>query len=214
MGKLNDSLLSGSTGRTGRLVVANVGGVEVLRVRPKKSTKPPSTKQLLIQERMKQCYDFIIPYKAYASTFFGYKFAMRSRYNLAISNLLKAFKLQYDSNTIIRTYPEIDFSQGSLLTVIPTGLLSDNPQELKIDWRNNSGGNATRETDLLQVLVVGEEDKRPIFLEDVAKRLVGTVSIMVPPNFSQKTVHVWLAFKAADLSSASNSVYVGTITVL
>lgn len=31
MEKLNDSLLSGSSGRTGRLVVANVDGTEILR---------------------------------------------------------------------------------------------------------------------------------------------------------------------------------------
>jgi len=29
MGKLNDSLLSGSSGQTGRLVVANIAGTEI-----------------------------------------------------------------------------------------------------------------------------------------------------------------------------------------
>lgn len=39
MSKLDDSLLSGSRGRTGRLVVANVNGIEILKVRPRKSKK-------------------------------------------------------------------------------------------------------------------------------------------------------------------------------
>lgn len=49
MSKLTDSLLSGSSGRVGRLVVANVSGVEILKHRPKKRTKPPTPKQSLIQ---------------------------------------------------------------------------------------------------------------------------------------------------------------------
>ena len=43
MGKVTDSLISGSSGRTGRVVVANVNGIEILKIRPKKSSKPSST---------------------------------------------------------------------------------------------------------------------------------------------------------------------------
>ena len=64
MGKLSDSLLSGSSGRTGRVVVANVAGTEILRVRPRKRTSPPTPKQVLIQKRMKDAYDFILSYKS------------------------------------------------------------------------------------------------------------------------------------------------------
>jgi hypothetical protein len=35
MGKLIDSPLEGSSGRVGRFVVANVGGVEIIRRRPR-----------------------------------------------------------------------------------------------------------------------------------------------------------------------------------
>lgn len=107
MGKLNDSLLSGSSGRTGRLVVANVSGTEILRVRPRKRTGQPSAKQLLIQERMKQCYDFILPYKAFASLYFGYRTGMRSSYNQAITNLLNAFKLDFVLNRSYRSIPRL-----------------------------------------------------------------------------------------------------------
>lgn len=42
MGKLYDSLLSGTSGRTGRIVVANVFGNEITRIRPKKRTSKPT----------------------------------------------------------------------------------------------------------------------------------------------------------------------------
>ena len=66
MGKLYDSLLSGSSGKIGRLVVANLFGTEILRKRPRKRTAAPTDKQLLVQQRMKRSYDFILPYKEFA----------------------------------------------------------------------------------------------------------------------------------------------------
>ena len=42
MGKIYDSLLSGSSGRTGRVVIANINGHEISRIRPRKRTKTPT----------------------------------------------------------------------------------------------------------------------------------------------------------------------------
>lgn len=59
MGKLYNSLLSVISGRTGRIVVANVYGNEITRIRSKKRTSPPSAKQLLVQNPMKRCAEFM-----------------------------------------------------------------------------------------------------------------------------------------------------------
>lgn len=213
MGKLNDSLLSGSSGRTGRLVVANVSGTEILRVRPRKRTGQPSAKQLLIQERMKQCYDFILPYKAFASLYFGYRTGMRSSYNQAITNLLNAFKLDFVLNKITPEYSEIMFAMGALLAAVPTGLASPAAGTLKLDWYNNGGGNPPRETDQLMLLYVAEGARSPVLMENMAARADATVSVTVPPNLIGKKVHAWMAFRSQDLMEVSVSSYIGTVTI-
>ncbi len=213
MGKLIDSLLSGASGTVGRLVVANVSGTEILRARPRKRTAAASAKQLLVQQRMRMTYDFLLPYKEFAKEFFGLRSGMKSPYNQAMTNLLNAFKLDYVLNTVTPTYADIEFARGGLLSVIPTGLSSPAALSLKIDWFENSGGDALRETDRLQVLYVGEDDPRPLFVQNVAARSLATVDIPLPPNYQGKTVHVWLAFQTVDLLSVSLSSYAGSVLI-
>ena len=213
MGKLNDSLLSGSSGRTGRLVVANVSGTEILRVRPRKSSTKPSAKQVLIQDRMKMCYDFIMPYKAFASVYFGYKIGMRSCYNQAITNLLNAYKLDYVQNKITPEYPEIMFSMGALLAAVPTGISSPAAGTLQIDWYNNAGTNIDNEVDQMILLFVAEGAKSPILMENLADRKDATTSVSVPPNLVGKKVHAWITFRSQNLLEVSVSSYVGSVTI-
>jgi len=213
MGKLNDSLLSGSSGRTGRLVVANVAGTEILRVRPRRRNTPPTPKQLLIQERMKKCYDFLSSYKAYASKFFGVKIGMRSCYNLAMSNLLDAFKIDFNTMQITPQYPEIAFSKGPLLQPIITGLASPAANSVQIQWYNNAAGDPDREADQAQILYVAEGNVHSVFLENAASRLDTELDISLSPDWQGKTIHMWLAFRTDDLLMVSGSVYAGSVVV-
>lgn len=214
MGKLNDSLLSGSSGRTGRLVVANVAGTEILRVRPKKRTSGPSPKQLLIQERMKQCYDFILPYKGFASSYFGTKQGMKSCYNQAITNLLNAYKLDFNLLTITPEYSEIQFARGNLLAPIPTGLASPAVGVFEVEWYNNAAGDTDREADQLQLLYLAAGEKSPIFIENMGERTDTTITVNVPPNLQGKMIYVWMAFRSQDMIQVSLSSYVGSVNVL
>ena len=213
MGKLSDSLLSGSSGRTGRVVVANVAGTEILRVRPRKRTQPPTPKQVLIQKRMKDAYDFILSYKSYASKFFGVKVGMRSCFNLAMTNILNAIELDFTLFTSIMHYNRVMFSSGPLLGVTPSGISSVNPGAFKVDWINNAAGNPEREADLLQIVYIAEDEVKSLFVENAAQRMDATFEVTVSPALTGKTVHVWMAFKEANNLSASVSVYVGNVVI-
>lgn len=113
MSKLNDSLLLGSSGRTGRLVVANVNGTEILRVRARKSTKPVSPKQELIWTRMKTYYAFLESYKNYASAFFGVRVGL----NPLIITQWQAFSMLSNLTILLwnsrSNIPKFSFQKGS-----------------------------------------------------------------------------------------------------
>ena len=214
MGKLNDSLLSGSSGRTGRLVVANVSGTEILRARPRKRTGQATPKQLLVQTRMTQAYNFLSAYKAFAKDYFGKRVGMRSRFNQAMTNVLDAYKLDFLTLTIVPTYSEIEFAQGSLLAANPTALTATVAGSFTIDWFNNAAGNTEREADDLQILYYAVNEKKPIFLENAGIRADGTIDIPVAPTLQGKMLHVWIAFRSTVLMEASTSAYVGTVVLL
>ena len=213
MGRLIDSLLSGSSGTVGRIVVANVSGNEILRARPRKKTKEASLKQLLIQSRMKKSYDFLLPYKEFAKVFFGVRSGMKSPYNQAMTNVLNAFKLDFVLNVVTPVYSEIEFARGALLGAIPTGLTSVTPLTFTLTWFQNSGVDPLRETDAVQLLYMAEGETKPVFLEDLAVRLDATVELPLPPNLQGKTVHVWMCFRAADRTAVSLSSYAGTVVI-
>ena len=80
MGKLNDSLLSGSSGRTGRLVVANVAGTEILRVRPRKNNAAIS-KAISNSGKDEKVLRLHPAIQRLRIDVFGYRQGMRSSYN-------------------------------------------------------------------------------------------------------------------------------------
>ena len=91
MGKVYDSLLSGTSGRTGKIVVANMFGNEVSKIRPRRRTSAPTPKQQLIQQRMTLSAEFMQSYRGYACQHFGKRIGMKSCYNLAMTNLMSSF---------------------------------------------------------------------------------------------------------------------------
>lgn len=212
MGKLYDSLLSGTSGRTGRIVVANVFGNEITRIRPKKRSTPPTGKQLLIQQRMKNAADFMQSYKSYALLYYGKRMGMSSRYNLAMTNLLNSFTLDYATSSMTIQYPNVIFSKGILLGALPSGLTLPTPATLEINWQNNSGTNLDRETDWVQILVAAEGEAFTLFVENGAQRSAGTYTVNLPGHFQGKDLHVWMAFRNTTEEMASNSTYVGSIS--
>lgn len=212
MGKLYDSLLSGTSGRTGRIVVANVFGNEITRIRPRKRTSPPSAKQLMVQNRMKKCTEFMQSYKGYACKHFGIRNGMKSSYILAITNLMENFNINYSDSTITPDYSAISFSKGNLLAPIPLNLNLASSESLEISWQDNAGGNAERENDLVQILISAETENQSYFVENAAKRSDGSYTVNLPVNFRNKTLHAWIAFRSADAMQASNSQYAGSIS--
>ncbi len=213
MGKLSNSLLSGSFGRTGRLVVANVNGTEILKHRPRKPTGNRNQKQLLIQQRMVESYNFLSAYKHFATKFFGRKNGMRSAYNMAMSNIMSHFQLDFTLMQISILYPGIAFAKGSLLQPVITGLVSAAGNSFTIEWLDNSAGNALRQTDLVQILYALEGETSSVFIENVATRADGAYTAALPPAWAGQPVHVWMGFLAADLEGVSNSVYAGSVVI-
>ncbi len=211
MGKLYDSLLSGTSGRTGRIVVANVSGNEITRVRPRKRTSQPTPKQLLIQNRMKRCAEFMQSYRGYACRHFASRTGMKSSYNLAMTNLMENFRIDYSMETITPDYPQIFFSKGNLLAPIPLTLDLISPESLEISWQDNAAGNLDRENDNAQILIAAEGENLSLFIENAARRSARTYTANIPVNFQGKTLHIWMAFRSEDEGLSSNSQYAGSI---
>ena len=66
---------------------------------------------------------------------------------------------------------------------------------------------------MVQLLYIADGESKPVFMENVALRVDGTLEIPVPPNFAGQTIHVWFAFRSDDLALVSPSSYAGTVLI-
>ncbi len=213
MAKLINSILSGSSGKIGKLVVVQLGDQEIIRALPKKRAGS-SQDQLLVQQRMKNVYAFLSGYETYARKFFGKKVGVRSIYNFAMTSVLKAFKLDYENNQIIPVYEEIAFSSGTLLPPVSAQLTASVVGSFTLNWFDNSAGNSDRETDQLEVLYCVEGEIIPFFIENASQRSAANFIVDLPPDLAGNKLHVWMAFRNLNQTEVSNSLYVGTINLI
>jgi len=213
MGKVTDSILGGTTGRTGRIVIANVFGTEISRIRPKKSDKPATPKQVLVKDRMKLSAMFISGYKSFASSYFGQRSGMRSRYNMAMTNIMNAYKIDFTALSINRVNEDIIFSKGDLPEVPLNSLTSATPSTFTVLWEDNSDGTDALATDLICILYCAEDEDRPKLLRGIATRADGTVTVTLLSKYAGKTIHVWLCLLNAEGKRVSISEYVGNVVV-
>ncbi|UQB67788.1 hypothetical protein KI430_12190 [Epilithonimonas zeae] len=151
-------------------------------------------------------------YRGYACKYFGTRTGMKSSYNLAMTNLMENFKINFADATITPNYPMLSFSKGNLLAPVPLALNLATASTLEVTWQDNSAGNTERENDFLQILVAIEEEDISIFVENAAKRADAAYTVNLPVNFQNKPLHIWMAFRTEDGEMASNSQYAGTVS--
>lgn len=215
MGKITDSLLSGTRGRTGRIVVSNIEGHEISRMRPRKSNRIPTPKQQVIKNRFNFAVQFIQGYKTLAKTYYGKRSGLKSPYNQAMSNLLQAISCDMDTLTFSIQYNNIQFTKGNLLEPQPVNITADDPLSATITWVNN----ATELVDQNDVLIImyAEDDStkaQSTVVQTAVKRSEETYTLQFLPKYQGTDVHVWMSFLSVIKQDAAPSIYLGQVTVL
>src|SRR5690606_16121269 len=109
--------------------------------------------------------------------FFGQRSGMKSPYNLAMTNVLNAHQMDFNLLQINLVYSDIEFTRGELMAALPTSLTSTNPGTFTINWLDNSGADPIRETDKLQLLFIGEDERKPVLMENLADRADTTLEV-------------------------------------
>lgn len=214
MGKVTDSLLAGTQGRTGRVVISNIQGHEISRARPRRRNRTSTPAQQLVKNRFNFAINLIQGYKEVAKQFYGKRAGLKSPYNMAMGNLLKAAPL--DTENLMFTFrPElVEFTKGNLPQPQPIGLTSNNPLEVTINWQNN-GFEPEHDNNTLYIMYA---EGTPTQLKSAihkanATRADETYTFLLPPNLQGAEIYCWISFVDSNSKEAAISAYLGTITV-
>lgn len=215
MGKLNDGLFGAFTGRIGNLVGYSLGGVDLVRKRPRRRSKNSATeKQLEQRERFALAIKFLTPITEVVGAYFGKRHKTKSRFNFAVSYNLEHSIVSSVGGGFEINYQKVMISKGDLRGV-DSGMITSLPnQELKLDWTDNSGQGSAKDTDVMLVVLYSPGQDLFHIFNPAALRGQTTVTLTVPGFFRGDEVHIWVAMVTEDRKEASVSSYLGTADIL
>ncbi|UPK67295.1 DUF6266 family protein [Chitinophaga filiformis] len=210
MARLKKGLLNGFSGMIGNAVGYELKGQYILRSRPKKSTKPPTEKQLACRAKMRIINSVLNGFSPFVKIGFAAtaKDQTFTPYNAAV-----AYQLNH---AITGSYPnyEIDYSklrvtEGVIITddLHPTVFLQGDT--LLFNWTPAIDYPAG--TDHVMLLAYAPALGQAVYNLCGAKRRTGQDVLQLPQSWRQQKIKTYLAFRSETSSMCSNSLYLGTV---
>ena len=196
----------------GPVVGASFRGKNVMRGKPKKSTKSPTINQLAQRAKFTAVTQFLTPAKVVLSDYFATPSGTKSRYNLATSYHLQE-AVDFDGAEANILYDKALFSKGTLLAPQNLSATAVAGAQLQLNWINNSFGNALA-TDQLMVVVYEPVGRFYEFFLNAGIRSDSRAAITLPAYLSGSEVQCWAFMVASQTTLKSTSQYLGAITVL
>ncbi|KQT17115.1 hypothetical protein ASG31_12260 [Chryseobacterium sp. Leaf404] len=213
MATFNKGVLGGFSGKVGTVVGATYRGMNVLRSLPAKSSKPPTEKQLQQQMIFKLVTAFLQPLKGIQNQFFGSKQGTKSRTNMAQSYTMKEC-ISISAGIPSLVYTKVMITKGELAGFQNVLSSAEPSQVIEFTWDDNSSQGNASATDQASVVCWCEETAAFEIFENAAARNSSTASVTLSSFYSGKDVQVWVYFTNEAQTTASNSPYLGTVTVL
>lgn len=212
MGTIKQGILGGFSGKVGTVIGGSWKGIAYMRSIAQSVKNPRSTKQvahrakfIMLIDLLKQFSDFIaISFKEYAKK---------------MSEFNAAFQINYNNGVISDTYPNLTVDASKLvvargsLTGVPSATAEINSGMIKTSWTDNTGeGDASADDKVLLVFYNTAKDQIVANANTGKTRSNGSYSTTIVEAWGGDTVACYLAFRKADGSAVSDSVYAGTVT--
>lgn len=213
MATYNKGILGAFTGTVGSVVGANWRGMNVMRSRPKKTTRSPTEIQLIQREKFSAVTGFLTPIRYLYNKYFGQNVGVKSRYNMAVSYHIKEAVVLTDQ-IYGMIYNKVMISKGELQGMQDGSTTLEAGQVIKVAWMDNSGqGMALPEDSLLAVIYSPDLNLFQVF-EYAAVREDAEATLTVMAYFAGLPVHLWVGFVNDGRKLAASSSYLGEITLL
>ena len=210
MGKINQGILGGFSGKVGTVVGGSWKGINYMRVHTK-PTNPNSDKQVNQRTKFTLVLSFLKPLTPFLRV--GYKLftAKQTAFNAAMSQVLLNAVVGESPNVEL-DFSKIQVSRGTLTPVLGGSVAYENGS-VAISWADNTGsGNATA-TDKALVVVYNAIKGEAVTETAGAARSEALQTIALPAEWIGDTLQIYLGFVTADSKDVANSTYLGTVEV-
>lgn len=179
MARITKGILGGFSGKVGTIVGANWRGQDIIRSIPKPSSRPPSEKQLLQQNKFKLVISFLQPLRNIQSRYFGSGSGSKSRVNMAASyTISEALQVTADVPSLV--YNKILITKGDLTGFQNVTASAQSGNQISLSWEDNSSQGNASTTDSISIVCYCEELGRFEIFESVALRPDLSVDVTLP----------------------------------
>ena len=203
MAQLKNGLIGGVTGKIGNVIISSRYGKEYVKSAPDK-VKNPKTKE---QVKQRSKFSVTMAFLKTMTTFIrvGFQNASEDRRtptNAASSYIMKnaftndAGNLELDYSKVLVSMGDLDASE----------IINSEFKEFTVYWDTVFKGNA-KDNDQAMLLAHNSNLGESIYDIGVGKRSHGSAKIVLPNNWNNHDIHIYLAFRSADGMKVSNSVY-------
>jgi hypothetical protein len=219
MSKYGKGILGPFSGLVGTVVGATFRGEDVMRSKPKKSSKVPGQGQLDQRMIFALIIGFLKPLAVLIRYAFKSKKKTLSEMNAAVQyNLINAVSGTSPLFTV--NYPMVRLSNGILPGLADPKIVAVASGRVTITWNAINDESidpdelATRNTDTLRMVTYCPATKMYYTAGYNILRSAGTFNAKLPNADEGDLVHVWAIFISADNRNSSTSQYLGAITTL
>lgn len=211
MGKINQGILGGLSGKVGNVIGGSWKGIDYLRIKPSSVANPRTTGQVNQRNKFTATLEFLQPnqafikkgYKAYAVKKTEFNAAMSYVLNNAVTGAAPNFQVEYSDALL---------SRGMLSGALNPDTNLATAEQVTFSWDDNSNEGNAAPTDKAMVLVYNPAKRESMYVLEGADRSVGAQTVQIPATYAGDTVEMFIAFISADGTKVSDSVYLGSGT--
>ncbi len=211
MGTLKKGSLGGFSGKVGNVVGASWKGIEYIRSLPSKVNDPKTKRQVKQRSGFSVTMDFqrtITPFLRIG--FQSHTEGRMTAFNAAMSYNMK-FAVKGEQEGVALDYPNVRVSRGGLSAASDTHA-EVVAGELQVSWAAVLQGNA-RSDDIAMLLAHNPAKGESAYDLNAAKRAGTRAGLPLPASWKGDAIETYLAFKTADATMVSESVYTGRYLV-
>lgn len=211
MGKINQGILGGLSGKVGNVIGGSWKGIDYLRIKPSSVANPRTTGQVNQRNKFTVTLEFLqavkpfikVGYKKLAIKKTEFNAAMSYILNNAIDGIAPNFEVDYQNASV---------SRGTLSEPLNASTDLTTPGQIEFSWDDNSDEGNANSTDKAMLLAYNPLKKESISLLNGAQRDASAEIITIPSSYSGDNLELFMAFISEDETELSNSIYLGSGT--
>lgn len=213
MAKYAKGILGSFSGAVGNIIGATWNGIPYMRSKPAQVNDRNSEKQRAQRQRFQLIMRFLRKARPVIEVGFANGAAYQTPLNRAASyNLRNAIAGEYPDQEI--DYTRLFLARGDLTPPDQASVESTAAGEVTYTWADNSESGSAQPDDTAIVFAYSPEKEEVVYrVEGAAERQDGSYTLNLPSGLQGEAVECYLAFVAPDNRIASDSMYLGSVTV-